>query len=212
MEARELQTLHLININLSNPEQHPNTMTNRSSLPFVLWLLLPTTIMAQGYPKLYSHQWLSNWQSLHLLDEMGGQFPLHCLKEKTNFKLPAEMMHPHQFQQENATEAIHDLLQNIFNIFGRNHSQTGWDEATVEKFLHGVHKEMMRLELFLEEEMGWENSTLRGDVSLHIKSYFKGMMDYLKGRDYSSCAWEVTRMEAKRCFLVMYRLTRKLKK
>ncbi|NP_001229647.1 type I interferon 5 precursor [Ornithorhynchus anatinus] len=187
-------------------------MICRSFLPFVLLLLLTMTIVAQSYPKLYSHQWLNNWQSLHLLDEMGGQFPLHCLKERMKFKLPAEMVHPHQFQQENATEAIHDLLQHIFNVFSRNHSQTGWDEATVEKFLHGVHKEMMRLEVFLEEEMGWENSTLRRDISLHIKSYFKRMMDYLKGRNYSSCAWEVIRMKTKRCFLVIYRLTRKLKK
>nr|Q6XZW6.1 RecName: Full=Interferon beta; Short=IFN-beta; Flags: Precursor [Tachyglossus aculeatus aculeatus]AAP34279.1 interferon-beta [Tachyglossus aculeatus] len=187
-------------------------MTSRSLLPFVLSLLLPRIIMAQSYLELYSHQWLNNWKSLHLLNELDGQFPLHCLKESMNFKLPAEMLHPHQFQQENATEAIHDLLQQIFNIFSRNHSQTGWDEAIVEKFLHGVHQEMVWLELFLEEEMGWENSTLRRDISLHIKSYFKRMMDYLKGRNYSSCAWEVIRMETKRSCLVIYRLTRKLKK
>jgi hypothetical protein len=41
------------------------------------------------------------------------------------------------------------------------------------------------------------------DLEITVWEYFWGIHFYLKGKEYSSCAWEIVRVEIEKCLSLM---------
>ncbi|MBV98846.1 Interferon beta-3, partial [Eschrichtius robustus] len=113
-----------------------------------------------------------------------------------DFEVPEEIKQPQQFQKEDAVLVIYEMLQQIFGILRRNFSSTGWTETITENLLVEVYGQMDRLETILEEIMEKENFTGVYMTILHLKKYYLQIVQYLKSKEYSNCAWTVEHQEA----------------
>uniref|UniRef100_A0A8C8RUM1 Uncharacterized protein n=1 Tax=Pelusios castaneus TaxID=367368 RepID=A0A8C8RUM1_9SAUR len=188
-------------------------MTNRSLLQLCLLGLLSREISCLDCDRLHVLQRKMNSQSLEHLEKLGGNFPLQCLNERTPFK-PRDILKVRLSQQENAKVAILEILQELFRIFTNNVTQAAWDETSIKDFQNGLHRQIERLETCLSAEMekeitqpGNENLLL---TRLKLKRYFQTIHDFLKGKQYSLCAWEIIRMEVARSLLMLDTLTKRL--
>uniref|UniRef100_A0A8C4Y0R2 Uncharacterized protein n=1 Tax=Gopherus evgoodei TaxID=1825980 RepID=A0A8C4Y0R2_9SAUR len=167
-----------------------------------LVLLFSAGVMSLDCNLLHRQQSKFNWYSLQLLQNMGGKFPLECLGDKTAFHFPEKVLKP-KFRQH-ATMAVHEILQQLFGIFSRNLTQTGWKRRNVERFLNGLALQTKRLETCLP--------TKAGANILRLKKYFQRIQDFLKEKKYSTCAWETVRKEGQSCFQYIDKLTVRMKK
>ncbi|KAL2781567.1 interferon beta precursor [Daubentonia madagascariensis] len=182
-------------------------MTNMCILQITLLLCFSTTALSMSYDLLRFQQRESSLECQKLLRQLNGS-PQYCLKDRINFEAPEEIKKPQQFQKEDAALFIYEMLQNIFGILRRDFSSTGWNETIVEDLLAKFHQQMDRLETILAEKLEEENIT-RGNIMniLHLKSYYFRIMQYLKAKEYSSCAWIIVQDEILRNFLFINRLT-----
>ncbi|XP_053887803.1 interferon beta-like [Malaclemys terrapin pileata] len=167
-----------------------------------LVLLFSAGVMSMDCNLLRHQQSKFNWYSLQLLQNMGGKFPLKCLEDKTAFQFPQKVLKP-KFQQH-AKMAIHEILHQLFGIFSRNLTQTGWERRKVERFLNGLALQTERLETCLP--------TKAGANILRLKKYFQRIQDFLTEKKYSTCAWEIVREEGQRCFQYIDKLTVRMQK
>ncbi|XP_038625309.1 interferon alpha-2-like [Tachyglossus aculeatus] len=139
-------------------------------------------------------------QSLKRLDGMQGRSLLSCLEHRKDFQFPREVVEAGLRKEGNRAVAVHELLQQIFTIFSQDLSQTGWDQAKVENFLHGLHQQLEELEVCLEEDTYPKQTSVgSGIFRLRLKSYFRSISLYLRDKEYSSCAWEIVRAQIRRC-------------
>ncbi|XP_059957835.1 interferon beta [Mesoplodon densirostris] len=185
-------------------------MTHRCILQIALLLCFSTTALSTSYRLLQFQQRSSSLACqkllLQLLQLPG--MPQHCLEERMDFKVPDEIKQPQQFQKEDAVLVIYEMLQQIFCILRRNFSSTGWTETISEKnLLAEVSRQMDRLETILGEIMEKENFTGVNMTILHLKKYYLQIVQYLKSKEYSNCAWTVVRVEILRNFSFLNHLT-----
>ncbi|KAI5942082.1 interferon beta [Manis javanica] len=180
-------------------------MTNRYILPVALLLYFSTTALSGSYNLLRFQLRSSSLVCVELLRQLNGS-PQYCLKDRMNFEAPEEIERSQQFQKEDAVLVIHEMLQQIFGIFRRNFSRTGWNETVVENLLSELYVQMNHLETILEEsteeENFWENMTI-----VHLKRYYLRLVRYLKAKEYSRCAWTVVQVEVLRNFSFLDSLT-----
>lgn len=123
-----------------------------------------------------------------------------------DFKLPEEIKQPQQFQKEDTVLIIHEMLRQIFDIFQRNFSSTGWNETIIMNLYVTLSGQMDRLETAMEE-MEEENFTWESMTVLHLKNYYFRIMRYLETKLYSRCAWTVVKAEILRNFFFLNGLT-----
>ncbi|XP_067386996.1 interferon beta-like [Emydura macquarii macquarii] len=166
-----------------------------------LLLMISAGIMSLDCNLLHHQQSKFNWTGLQLVKRMGGKFRLECLEDKTSFQFPEKVLKP-KFPQQ-AMMAVHEILQQLFGIFSRNLSQTGWDRRIVERFLNGLALQIERLETCLP--------TKRGTNIWKLKQYFQRIQDFLREKKYSTCAWQIVHEEVLRCFQYTEKLTKKMK-
>ncbi|XP_038625361.1 interferon alpha-13-like [Tachyglossus aculeatus] len=185
------------NIAIGQAAAEPFIMANLGLVQIALALLFSTSTVSLGCRLL---QTADVEQSLNRLDRMEGKSLLSCLKHRKDFQFPREVVEAGLLQKENRAVAVHELLQQIFTIFSQNLSQTGWDQTEVENFLHGLHRQLEKLEVCMEEDTDSRQASKGSDVlRLRLKSYFRGISLYLRDKEYSSCAWEIVRVEVRRC-------------
>ncbi|XP_037706694.1 interferon alpha-14-like [Choloepus didactylus] len=184
-------------------------MTSLSLMDCSFLLLLSTTACSLD---CHFQRSSSNREILQHLENLGGKFPLGCLKDRNNFKF-LQVSKADEFRKESALVVIQEMQQQIFNAFNLNVSQSSWDESSLERFLSALYQQMEKTEMCLEQEIRKEghSSLQRKNTRLEIKKYFQGIHDYLEDQKYSHCAWEVVRVEIRRCFLFIEQLTRRLK-
>jgi hypothetical protein len=125
-----------------------------------------------------------------------------------DFEVPEEIKLPQQLQKEDAAFIIYEMLHNVLEIFTRDLSNTGWDEAIIRSLFVQVHQQMDRLRTTLAGQLEEVNLTW-GNVmtTLQLKSYYWRIIRYLKDKEYSSCAWTVVCVEILRNFSFINRLT-----
>ncbi|XP_058928497.1 interferon beta [Kogia breviceps] len=181
-------------------------MTHRCILQIALLLCFSTTALSTSYRLLRFQQRSSNLACKKLLWQLPGM-PQHCLEDRMDFEVPEEIKQPQQFRKEDAVFIIYEMLQQIFGILRRNFSSTSWTETITENLLVEVYGQMDRLETILEEIMEKENFTGVYMTILHLKKYYLRIMQYLKSKEYSNCAWTVVRVEILRNFSFLNRLT-----
>uniref|UniRef100_A0A8C0GUU5 Interferon alpha n=1 Tax=Chelonoidis abingdonii TaxID=106734 RepID=A0A8C0GUU5_CHEAB len=153
-------------------------------------------------------------QSLELLKKMSGNFPSQCIHERVAFKPTHEVSKLPLFQKENAKVAIQEILQEIFNIFSKNLTQSTWDGTSIVRFQNGLYQQIQRLEACLRAQMEKELTNPQSEYLQHssqrVKQYFQGIDAFLKEKQYSLCAWEIIGMEIPRHFVLIDKLTRSL--
>ena len=183
-----------------------SSMANKCILQIALLMSFSTTALSMSYDVLRYQQRSSNLACQKLLEQLPGT-PQYCLEDRMNFEVPEEIMQPPQFQKEDAVLIIHEMLQQIFGILRRNFSSTGWNETVIKTILVELDGQMDDLETILEEIMEEENFP-RGDMTiLHLKKYYLSILQYLKSKEYRSCAWTVVQVEILRNFSFLNRLT-----
>ncbi|KAM5261046.1 interferon beta [Hipposideros larvatus] len=181
-------------------------MTNRYILQMALLLCFSTTALSISYNLLRFQQRSCNLACQKLLRQLNG-VPQNCLDDRMDFEIPEEIKQPQQFQKEDAILVIHEMLQQIFDIFRKNFSSTGWNETTIENFYMELSQQSDRLDTALEEIVEEENLTWRDTTMLHLKKYYSRITRYLKAKLYSNCAWTVVQKEILRNFVFLNRLT-----
>ncbi|XP_006881334.1 PREDICTED: interferon beta [Elephantulus edwardii] len=182
-------------------------MTTRCILQMAFLLCVSTKALSKSLNLLQFQQRQSTLACQKLLQTLNGT-PEACLEDRMNFKVPKELEQPQPFQKEGAALVIYEMLQQMFGIFRRNVSHTGWNETIVENLLVEFYQQMDRMEPILEENTEKESTGLGNMVNiLHLKSYYFRINRYLRAKAYSSCAWTVVRMELLRNLAFISRLT-----
>uniref|UniRef100_A0A8C4YTP1 Interferon alpha n=2 Tax=Gopherus evgoodei TaxID=1825980 RepID=A0A8C4YTP1_9SAUR len=151
------------------------------------------------------------YTSLELMKKMRGNFPSQCINERAAFKHTQKVVELSVSQKENAQVAIQEILQEIFNIFSKNLTQSAWDGTSIVRFQSRLHQQIQQLEACLRTQMEKELTNPESeDIHLRLKRYFQTINDFLKEKQYSQCAWEIIRAEISRCFLMLNILTKRL--
>ncbi|XP_006130058.2 interferon epsilon-like [Pelodiscus sinensis] len=154
-----------------------------------------------------------NQDSLKLLEKMGGQFPVQCLNEKSNFISLQNLFSSTEFQKENAMMVIQEILQQSFTIFRKIQIQTDWDRSSIAAFQNGLYQQIELLKTWFDGEKKMETTYPQNEdlTRLKVKKYFHVIDTFLEKRQYSRCACEIIREEMRRCFLFIDQLTKRLK-
>ena len=181
-------------------------MANRSIVQVALLLCFSSTALSVSYDVLQFQQRGSISACRTLLRQLNGTF-YYCLKDRMDFKFPEEIK-LQKFQEEEAILVIHEMLQQIFDLFRRNLSSTGWNQTIIEKLYEELSWQMDHLEAALEDIMEEGNFTWEESRTLlHLKQYYLRIVQYLKAKLYSRCAWTVVRGHILKNFSVLYTLT-----
>ncbi|XP_027725035.1 interferon tau-2-like [Vombatus ursinus] len=182
-------------------------MTSWTFLPVTLVLLCSSTLcslrcdLTQGLKEDFS-----------LLNQMSPFSLGPCWKDRTNFNFPMEAMEGSQLQREIGTVIVYEMLQQIFTIFSLNATPAAWNQTQLIQLLSGLDQQLEQLESCLGQDVEWEEPSLGSEnPRLVLKSYFQGISQYLQGKEYSHCAWEIVRVEIRKIFLFMNKLTRNLR-
>ncbi|EMP34036.1 Interferon beta [Chelonia mydas] len=188
-------------------------MTTLSFLHICLVLLFSTKTSSVDSNMLHFQQNKVNQASLQLLEKMGGQFPVQCLNENSNFISLQNVLSSREFQKESVIVALQEILQQIFNIFSKSQLQTAWDRSSMDAFQNGLHHQIELLKTWFNEEKKMETTYPQNEdfTILKVKKYFHVIDNFLKEKQYSLCASEIIREEMRRCFLFIDQLTKRLK-
>ncbi|XP_003928175.3 interferon beta [Saimiri boliviensis] len=182
-------------------------MTHKCLLQIALLLCFSTTAISMSYNLLGFLQRRSNFQSQKLLRQLNGRLE-YCLKDRMDFEIPKEITQPQRLQKEDVALIVYEMLQNIFTIFNRDFSRTGWNKTIVENFLANVYQHIEHLKTILKEK--WEKKEFTREKSmssLHLKRYYGRILHYLMAKEYSHCAWTIVSAEILRNFYFIDRLT-----
>ncbi|XP_074058968.1 interferon alpha-1-like [Macrotis lagotis] len=182
-------------------------MTSWSLLPLALVLLCSSSLCTLGCDLTQDLQ-----EDFSLLNQMSTFPPVPCWKDRTRFNFPIEAMEGSQLKRGNATVIIHEMLQQIFTVFSLKAVPAAWNQTQLIQLFIGLDQQLQQLEKCLGKDGKWEQPFLENDnLRLTLRNYFQGISQYLQGREYSHCAWEIVRIEIRRVFLFMSKLTRKLR-
>uniref|UniRef100_A0A8C4XXP0 Uncharacterized protein n=1 Tax=Gopherus evgoodei TaxID=1825980 RepID=A0A8C4XXP0_9SAUR len=179
-----------------------------------LTLLFSIEISSQLCTMLHFQQNKMNKEILELLKKMSGIFPSQCIRERTAFKPTQEVSQLPLFQKDNAKMAMQEILQEIFNIFRKNLTQSTWDGISIVRFQNRLYQQIQQLEACLKAQMEKDLTNPESEdlqhTSWRVKQYFQGIDAFLKEKQYSLCAWEIIRVEIPRCFVLTDKLNRTL--
>ncbi|XP_072468720.1 LOW QUALITY PROTEIN: interferon kappa [Notamacropus eugenii] len=189
---------------------------------FIPLILLVTSVSSLNCNLLYSYLKNVNWDAMILLSKMNTEFPLQCLSVRMDFEFSQELLPPDQSLKD-IMIVSYEMSQHIFNIFSQNYPPLAWEMENIQKIQIGLHQQTEYLQKCLEED---EKEELEKEVedeisysglaifrlnNLELKRYFKRIVNFLKEKKYSHCAWEVVRLEMRRCFYKLQKLISQLK-
>ncbi|XP_029776486.1 interferon alpha-2-like [Suricata suricatta] len=155
----------------------------------------------------------SSPETFTLLSQMERASILSCLKDRTDFSFPQILVDGNQLEETQVTAVVHEVLQQIFNLFSKDESFVTWNETLLDKFLVGLYQQLHGLETCWREEKNMEHLPLGNENSrLAVKRYFQTISFYLKEKEYSRCAWEVVRVEIRRCLFLVNKVTERFRR
>ncbi|XP_077674165.1 LOW QUALITY PROTEIN: interferon tau-2-like [Eretmochelys imbricata] len=199
------------------PETGAGTTRVHEKVTFLLGQLDPQKLNTSLMKRLMEHgskDFKMNKESLELLQKRSRNFPPQCTNERTTLKPTQDIVQLSVAQKENAKVVIQEILQEIFNIFSKNLTQSAWDANSIVKFQNGLYQQIQRLEARLRAQMEKELTNLESQnlqiTSRSVKQYFQGIDAFLKEKQYSLCAWEIIRVEIPRCFVLVDKRTQRL--
>uniref|UniRef100_A0A8C0WC73 Uncharacterized protein n=1 Tax=Castor canadensis TaxID=51338 RepID=A0A8C0WC73_CASCN len=144
---------------------------------------------------------LGSRRSLILLGQMRRISPFSCMKDRNDFGFPQEDFDGHQVQKAQAISVLHEMTQQIYNLFSTKDSSAAWEKTLLHKFCSGLSQQLKNMEACLTQEVEEKESPLmHEDSTLTVRNYFHRITLYLQEKKYSPCAWEVVRAEIMRSF------------
>ena len=80
------------------------------------------------------------------------------------------------------------------SLFTTESSCAGWNSGLLDKLLSSLNQSLEQL-----EEVALDCPHL----GIAVRKYFQGIHLYLKGKEYSPCAWEDVRVKIEKCLSLM---------
>uniref|UniRef100_A0A8C9PXM5 Uncharacterized protein n=1 Tax=Spermophilus dauricus TaxID=99837 RepID=A0A8C9PXM5_SPEDA len=130
-----------------------------------------------------------------LLERMRRIPTFSCLKYRKDFAFPKEQLEDEQVQKAQAVAVLHEMTQQVFNLFSTQEAFAAWDKTLLDTFLPDLHQHLDDLKDCGSQQVGVEEAPLRA-----VRKYFKRITVYLKEKKYLPCAWEVVRAEIMKSF------------
>lgn len=165
------------------------------------------------------------WKNLRLLSTVSKSFPVACRRENKAFELPQDILPYTQPLKRGIKEAFYEMSMLAFNIFTPSTFQPTWKEKHLKQIQIGLDKQLQYLEQCLEEEKENEDKKeVKEDEKKHpgamvlqlnhleLRRYFHRIGSFLKDKKYSHCAWEIVRVEIRRCFYYFQKFTALLRR
>ncbi|KAG3287331.1 interferon epsilon [Ictidomys tridecemlineatus] len=148
-------------------------------------------------------------ENLQLLNNLQTSSIQQCLPYRKNFRLPQNSVNFHQYPKGHVLAILHEMLQQIFNLFKKNISLGSREENHIPIFLTDLHQQLEYLETLLGLEAE-QKSHAQGskNLRLQVKAYFRRIHNYLESQRHSSCAWTIVHAEINRCLVFVFRLIR----
>ncbi|PNJ81857.1 interferon kappa [Pongo pygmaeus] len=160
------------------------------------------------------------WQNLRHLSSMSNSFPVECLRENIAFELPQEFLQYTQPMKRDIKKAFYEMSLQAFNIFSQ-HTFKYWKERHLKQIQIGLDQQAEYLNQCLEEdenenedmkemkenEMKPSEARVPQLSNLELRRYFNRIDNFLKEKKYSDCAWEIVRVEIRRCLYYFYKFT-----
>uniref|UniRef100_G1T9X6 Uncharacterized protein n=1 Tax=Oryctolagus cuniculus TaxID=9986 RepID=G1T9X6_RABIT len=135
---------------------------------------------------------LSDGRSSMLLGQMRRVSPLSCLQDRHDFECPLEELGGHQAQRTQAISVLHEMTQQLLNLFSTKEASAAWDKALLDRLCTGLFEQQSDLEVCMMQGAGAEEMPLKHeDSAWAVRKYFQGIVVYLAEKQYSPCAWEV---------------------
>nr|XP_027786666.1 interferon kappa [Marmota flaviventris] len=173
--------------------------------------LFMTHILCQDCNLLKVHLSTFTWQNLMLLNKMSNSIPVECLREIHDFELPKEILLSTQPEKTNIKYFFYEMFTQAINIFSQNTFNSSWDEEQLVQLQINLYEQVEYLKQCLKKE-NKEKEDVKADKKKHsgagvlplgnlkLRRYFSRIYNFLKDKTYSRCAWEIVRVEIRRCF------------
>ncbi|KAM4849568.1 interferon alpha-5-like [Urocitellus parryii] len=130
-----------------------------------------------------------------LLEKMRRIPSFSCLKYRKDFAFPQEQLEGEQVQKAQVVAVLHQMTQQIFNLFSIQEAFAAWNKTLLDTFLTGLHQHLDDLKDCGTHQVEVEEAPLRA-----VRKYFHRITVYLKEKKYLPCAWEVVRAEIMKSF------------
>ncbi|XP_072105598.1 interferon beta-like [Mobula birostris] len=149
-----------------------------------VWLFLTVTLTL-GCERLRLLQVL-NTETLGKLDEMGGPFPRHCVRERDSLKSkPLNLMNlTKHLETQEGINIIYQTLQQVTKVYSMNLDPVTWSRNKVEYFRLLPDWQLRELEECIRKP----SSKSRSKGKDKIRKYFKKLRKFLKRKQFSNCA------------------------
>ncbi|XP_070790606.1 interferon alpha-8-like [Pituophis catenifer annectens] len=178
-----------------------------------------TKVSSQHCDQLHSRLQEANKGNMELLgSHMRATIPFQCIGDIVDFSLLNEenLNYMNEASQEvDAKIAIQEMLQQTDLTFKQVHAELFWDENSLRNFHAGLDQQIKKLEACQDAELGAGTVSSPRDqklqlTRLRVKRYFQGLNDFLKDKEYSSCAWEIVQIQLRECFLLIHQLIQRI--
>ncbi|XP_077901278.1 interferon alpha-5-like [Ictidomys tridecemlineatus] len=133
--------------------------------------------------------------ALTLIPKMRRIPTFSCLNYRKDFAFPQEQLEGEQVQKAQAVAVLHEMTQQVFNLFSTQEAFAAWNKTLLDTFLSGLHQHLDDLKDCGTQQVGVEEAPLRA-----VRKYFHRITVYLKEKKYLPCAWEVVRAEIMKSF------------
>ncbi|XP_005415306.2 PREDICTED: interferon kappa [Chinchilla lanigera] len=150
-------------------------------------------------------------ENMRLLSNLSNSFPLQCLSDINDFRLPQNVLSNSQLAERGIKEVAYEISIQVFSVFSRHTSDSIWNEEFLTQIQSGLSEQTEYLKQCLEEEEN-ENEEMTTHETEHpgaqviqqsklaLRSYFQRIENYLRDKKYYYCAWKIVEVEIKRCF------------
>nr|XP_043907289.1 interferon beta-like [Solea senegalensis] len=136
--------------------------------------------------------------SHHLLRDLGGPFPVHCLQYNVNISFPDSALpatSANQAQCRRALWVVYETLNETQLILQNNHLPVGgggvtWDEGKLDTFMN------------LQERLLEEGSCLSTGPHA-VSSYFSNVTAVLQHKESAACGWMALRRDVLRVLKIV---------
>ncbi|KAM4848274.1 interferon kappa [Urocitellus parryii] len=180
--------------------------------------LFMTHILCQECNLLKVHLGTFTWENLMLLNKMSNSIPVECFREIHDFELPKEILLSTQPEKTNIKYVFYETFTQAINIFSQNTFNSSWDEEQLVQLQSNFYEQVEYLKQCLKKE-NKEKKDVKADEKKHsgagvlplgnlkLRRYFSRIYNFLKGKTYSRCAWEIVRVEIRRYFYYLKKFT-----
>ncbi|XP_078280909.1 interferon alpha-10-like [Rhinoraja longicauda] len=160
---------------------------------WIVWVLLSGTL-SLGCERLQLLQDL-NTDTLGKLNEMGGPFPWHCVREKVTLKTqPLKLVNlANGLTGLEKLQIVLQTLRQTSEIYSEDSGSVPWPREGVQRFRLLLYRQIRELEECARKPA--PESQQRRNIAVH--KYFRKLRSFRKHHKFGDCAWEIIRAETR---------------